>query len=418
MEFSRFGRRFTGDSGILQLMADLGEGLAAGEDAIMLGGGNPAYIPQMQARLRDAMLRVMERPGEFERMVGDYSSPQGHVGFIDALAGLLHQQYGWPIGPENIVLTNGSQTAFFFLFNLLAGRFENGRRKKILLPLAPEYIGYADVGVDGDIFVANRPDIEFIDEHTFKYHVNFDSLEVTEDIGAICVSRPTNPTGNVLSTEEVHELAALAAVHDIPLILDNAYGLPFPAITFVDAEPVWTDHTILCMSLSKLGLPAARTGIVIGSPAVVKALSAMNAIVSLAPGSMGAALVADLVRTGEIIHLSRDLIRPFYQRKSEQAIQWLREAMGELPCYIHKSEGAFFLWLWFKDMPISSAELYRRLKARSVIIVPGHYFFPGLHEEWRHKHECIRMNFAQEEHIVRKGIHIIAEEVRRAYAGG
>jgi len=74
-----------------------------------------------------------------------------------------------------------------------------------------------------------------------------------------------------------------------------------------------------------------------------------------------------------------------------------------------------FLWLWFKDLPITSQELYERLKERRVIVVPGHYFFPGLNEEWRHKHECIRMTYSQDEETVREGIRIIGEVVRRAY---
>ena len=98
---------------------------------------------------------------------------------------LLKAELGWKIGPENIALTNGSQTSFFYLFNLFAGDFGNGVRKKILLPLAPEYIGYADAGVAEDYFTANKPDIEYIDDRLFKYHVNFDAITCGEEIGAI-----------------------------------------------------------------------------------------------------------------------------------------------------------------------------------------------------------------------------------------
>ena len=77
-----------------------------------------------------------------------------------------------------------------------------------------------------------------------------------------------------------------------------------------------------------------------------------------------------------------------------------------------KPEGAFFLWLWFEGLPITSAELYQRLKARGVLVVPGHYFFPGLAGEWRHRHECIRMNYAGDDAAVRRGLRLIAEEVR------
>ncbi|SVD71253.1 uncharacterized protein METZ01_LOCUS424107, partial [marine metagenome] len=79
-------------------------------------------------------------------------------------------------------------------------------------------------------------------------------------------------------------------------------------------------------------------------------------------------------------------------------------------------EGALFLWLWFEDLPITSQELYERLKARGVLVVSGHYFFPGLDEPWRHKDECIRVTYAQDDKVVQKGLSIIADEVRKAYA--
>jgi len=418
MQFSKFGHKFTGTSGILQLMDDLGRALASGEEVIMLGGGNPAHIPAVQERFRERMHRILEENDAFERMIGNYAAPQGDVAFIEALAELLNREYGWGLTPANIALVNGSQTAFFFLFNLFAGEFEEGTRKKILLPLAPEYIGYADVGLTEEFFIATRPEIEYIDEHTFKYHVDFDALVVTDEIGAICVSRPTNPTGNVLMDAEIERLRDLAHRHDIPLIIDNAYGTPFPHIIFTDARPVWDEHVILCMSLSKLGLPSARTGIIVANEEVITAVSGMNAVISLAPGSLGAILALDLVRSGEIIYMSREVIKPYYQRKAEQAMAWLWEEMRDLEFYIHKPEGSFFLWLWFPGLPITCQELYERLKARRVLVVPGHYFFPGLKEEWRHKQECIRMTYSQDEEMVHEGVRIIAEEVRRAYGGG
>lgn len=418
MQFSKFGSKFSGGtSGILQLMDDLGRALASGEEVIMLGGGNPAHIPAVQERLRERMQRILAERGAFERMIGNYATPQGDVAFIKALADLLNREYDWRLTPANIALVNGSQTAFFFLFNLFAGEFADGTRKKILLPLAPEYIGYVDVGLTEDFFVASRPEIEYLDAHTFKYHVDFDTLTVTEEIGAICVSRPTNPTGNVLTDAEIEKLRRLAHQHDIPLIIDNAYGTPFPHIVFTDVQPVWDDHVILCMSLSKLGLPAARTGIIIANEEVITAVCGMNAIISLAPGSLGAILALDLVRSGEIIYMSREVIQPYYQRKAEQAMAWLWEELRDLEFYIHKPEGSFFLWLWFPELPITCQELYERLKARRVLVVPGYHFFPGLREEWRHRQECIRMTYAQDEETVHKGIRIIAEEVRRAYGG-
>ena len=415
MHLSRFGQKFTGHAGILDLMDDLGRALAGKEKVYMMGGGNPSHIPAVQQRLRQSMEGILRDNGAFERLIGNYAAPQGDVAFIEALAKLLHEHYGWDIGPENIALTNGSQNAFFFLFNMFAGPMPDGSRRKVLLPRAPEYIGYADAGLSDDFFLSARPDIAVIDAHTFKYHIDFDAIHMDESIGAICVSRPTNPTGNVLTDEEVRRLSEMAHTYDIPLIVDNAYGTPFPHIIFTDAEPFWDDHVILLMSLSKLGLPGPRTGIVIANEEVIRGVVALNAITNLAPNPIGAALVRDWVETGEIVRISRDIIQPYYRHKAEQAIEWLHQAMDDLPFYVHVAEGAIFLWLWFKDLPITSRELYERLKARRVIVVPGEYFFPGLQEEWPHKYECIRMTYSQDEETVREGIDIISDVVHRAY---
>lgn len=417
MNVSKFGRKMATQSGIGQLMDDLGDALAQQGDILMLGGGNPAHIGEVQCHFRQSMMAMLQNGDRFERAVGDYDPPEGSTHFIQAVADLLHAQFGWNIGPQNIALTNGSQSAFFILFNLFAGTYDDGTAKKILFPLTPEYIGYCDVGLTPGLFTAIKPRIEHIDEHLFKYRVDFDRLDVTDDIGAICVSRPTNPSGNVLTNDEIATLADLADAKGIPLIVDNAYGLPFPHIVFTDAEPLWNENTVVCMSLSKLGLPGTRTGIVLARPEIVEMIARVNAVMSLAPGSMGTAIATELVRSGEILHISRDVIRPFYEKKAQQALNQFHQHLQGVDYHIHRPEGAFFMWLWLRGLPITSQQLYERLKAHHVIVVPGHYFFPGLTDPWPHTHECIRVSYAQSTDVVSRGIEIIATEIKHAYAG-
>ncbi len=415
MEFSAFGQKFTRHSGITQLMDDLNQGLTAA-NTIMLGGGNPAAIPEVMAYL-DQQAQELLKTGDLLKAVANYDGPQGKDSFIQALAELLSNELGWQVAPENIALTNGSQTAFFYLFNLLAGDFKGGRKKKVLFPLAPEYIGYGDSALDEDHFVACKPEIRQFDNGMFKYYVDFDSLEVGDDIGLICVSRPTNPTGNVLTDEEIRHLDQIARDKGIPLLIDNAYGTPFPNIIFSDATPFWNDNTILCMSLSKLGLPGVRCGIVIANPTIVKAITNISGIVNLAPGSMGPALTLPMIKNGDIINLSNHVIKPFYQNKAEQAVEWLQQAIPLPQFHIHKPEGALFLWLWFEDLPIHCQELYQRLKQKGLLVVPGHYFFPGIEDDdWAHSKQCIRLNYAQPEADVKAGIEILAKEVLAIYA--
>ena len=414
MKFSDFGKRFAGEIGIGELMDDLGDALVSDPAPLMLGGGNPAHVPEVQALFRSRMEDILSSAGEFERVIGNYDTPQGAKAFVGALADLFRAEFGWKIGPENIALTNGSQNAFFSLFNLFAGKFDGGQLKQVLLPLAPEYIGYSEVGLEPDFFRANRPEIELLDDRLFKYRVDFDRLKMDNNIGAVCFSRPTNPTGNVVTDEEVSRLRQLANSQGVPLIIDNAYGTPFPNIIFSEAHPVWDENIVLCLSLSKFGLPTLRTGIVIAKEETIRVVSRMTSVLSLAPGSLGPALALDLVKSGEITRVSNDVVKPFYQQKSARAVAQLRrEINDEIPMRIHKPEGALFLWLWFEGLPISSLELYQRLKKKGVLVVSGHYFFPGMEQDdWAHKEQCIRVTYAQDDKVVEKGISLIAEEIR------
>ena len=419
-QFSKFGEHLGSGSGIGELMDDLGHALASGgPDLKMLGGGQPARIPEINAVWRRRLEELMEETGGLDRALTTYDPPGGNPRFREAVAGLFREEFGWEIGPENVAVTSGGQTAFYYLFNLLAGEMQDGSRRRILLPLVPEYIGYANQGVGGDLFRAVTPIIEKTGPHEFKYRVDFDRLEVTPDIAAICASRPTNPTGNVLTDDEIARLSEIAARHHIPLIIDNAYGAPFPGIIFTDATPFFAGHVILTLSLSKIGLPGTRTGIVIGPPEIVRALGSMSAIAGLSNPSLGQQITLPLIRSGEILRLSREVVGPFYREKCNLARKFAADSLGdEMDWYMHVSEGALFLWLWFPGLAISSQELYERLKQRGVLVIPGHHFFFG-HEDadWRHRHECIRVSYAMDEAVVRDGLRIIAEEVSRAGRG-
>lgn len=416
MRFSLFGQKLSGNAGIVQLMDDLGDALRTNPNMIFMGGGNPARIPEMELAFTAALEKIMQDPLQLQQLLGVYQPPQGDAELLDAIAELLSNEYGWPLSRENIALSNGSQSAFFVLFNLFAGEFEGGIKKHIQFPLAPEYLGYADLGLTDNFFSATRPSIEILDDGFFKYHIDFSQLCITDFTGALCVSRPTNPTGNVISDEELRRLDQLAQVHNVPLIVDGAYGTPFPNILFANIQPHWNANTILVLSLSKLGLPGARTGVVIANPDVISAFFQANTILNLACGNFGPALMKHLVKEREILKLSRDVVAPFYQARMEKAVLIFKQHLSGIPCYIHKPEGAIFLWIWFKDLPITSDELYQRLKVKGVLVISGHHFFSGLAEDWPHSRECLRVTYCQDVEVVERGAAIIADEVRSLYA--
>lgn len=417
MRLSRFGERFTRLTGARELMEDLGAALATEDPVMMLGGGNPAHIPAMLDFFRAQFAAVLADPREFRRLVADYADPAGELTCRRAIADLLVRECGFPVTADHVALTAGSQHGFFLLFNLLAGHGSDGVDRRILLPLTPEYVGYADVGVDSDLFVARRPRIELVGTDLFKYHVDFPALDDAGSLAAVCVSRPTNPSGNVLTDDELARLRAFARARGVPLVIDGAYGLPFPRIVFTDATPVWDDDTILILSLSKLGLPGVRTGIIVARPELVRALGAATAVTSLAVGSVGPVLVRSALADGTLTRLAREVIEPWYRARAGEALAWLRTALAGCEYRVHCPEGALFLWLWLPRLTVTSAELYRRLKARGVLVLSGHHFFPGLGDDpWPHRQQCLRITYATDAASVQRGLAILGEEVRRAHA--
>ncbi|NVK29683.1 MAG: valine--pyruvate transaminase [Gammaproteobacteria bacterium] len=414
MRISQFGDRYTGDTGILQLMDDIVAAQKSG-DVCMLGGGNPAILPKVNQVFQKAIQAMAADESAFAQSVASYASPAGHLRFRQTLANWLNQRFNWDISEDHIAITNGSQNAFFQLFNLFGGTNRDNQPQNIVLPMAPEYIGYTDVPVQTQVFKSFKPSID-LDGRRFKYRVDFDQFEIDPQTVALCCSRPTNPTGNVLTDDEVRQLAAKAKAADIPFILDNAYGLPFPGIINIDSQPYYDDNTILCLSFSKLGLPGLRTGIVIAQPALIKALSGMNAIMNLAPSNVGPAALEPLFRDNTIDDICQNDIQPFYQSQAEYAAAQLLSMTEGTPLRIHKSEGSIFLWVWCENLPMHSSELYERLKSQGVIVVPGHHFFPGLEDDWRHKQECLRISIAQPKDVLDRGIELIARVINQTYA--
>ncbi len=413
MHFSNFGQKFCTKSGIGELMNDLASLPAGNAPIYALGGGNPAPLPALQAAFLEMLQFYAENQKDLQQNTFNYPSPQGHTGFIAVLVERLNEQYGWSLSEKNIALTNGSQNAFFMLFNLLAGKTHLGF-KRIQLPMAPEYIGYEDTGLSENMFISQKPLIEKLDNRQFKYRIDSEALQIQNDAAALCVSRPTNPTGNVITDSELALLDKLSTQHGIPLIIDNAYGAPFPNIIHVPNKLLWHDNIILSMSLSKLGFPGVRTGIIVANQEIVEALTQMNAVMNLSPCALGPSIMQPLFKNDKILQLCSDHITPFYRQRANDALTWFNDAFSDVNAFVHKPEGSIFLWLWFPSLNIDTAELYQRLKKIGVLVVPGHYFFPGVDKSWPHTRQCVRVNISGDAATIQTGLRLIADAVRQA----
>jgi valine--pyruvate aminotransferase len=258
--------------------------------------------------------------------------------------------------------------------------------------------------------------IDLIGDQQFKYGIDLERFKLSiETSGAVCLSRPTNPSGNVVTDTELTHVAQQCAATEVPLIIDGAYGLPFPGMIYTQATPFWDDNTILCLSLSKLGLPGVRTGIIVAAREVTELIRNANAINGLAPTRVGPELVLPLLANNRLDELCETVIRPHYLSKQSLALNSLLEAAKGLPIRVHRTDGAMFLWVWFENLPGGTQKLYELAAAEGVVTVAGHHFFQGLTRHWQHANECLRVNYAGDPNTVETGIKRLITLARRLY---
>src|SRR5262249_39789930 len=138
-------------------------------------------------------------------------------------------RFGWDLGPRNVVVGPGSQLLCFIAAALFTGPGAP-RPANLVLPMVPGYTAYQGLwltpgGVSGVEAAVHRESAR-----SFRYQFDFAALENRTDVGLMLLSSPSNPAGRCLDAGEQERLIGVAAALDAPLLVDNAYGEPFPGI--------------------------------------------------------------------------------------------------------------------------------------------------------------------------------------------
>ena len=416
---TQFGEAMSHLTGVRAIMKDIIETLRAGQgrEFINLSAGNPVILPEVEQLWRDCTQDLLNS-AEYGEVVCRYGTSQGYGPLVEAICHDFNQRYGLSLTHRHILITPGSQALYFLAANALGGYTRSGQMKDIVLPLSPDYTGYGGISLVPEAVKAYRPTLE-VDEagHRFKYRPDFSQVQVTADTGFVLFSRPCNPTGNVISDDEVRQIADLAAVHQVPVLIDSAYAPPFPALNFTEMTPIFGDNILHCMSLSKAGLPGERVGVAIGDPALIEVLECFQTNFCIHSSRYGQAIAARAIASGALADISERVIRPYYQDKFAVLEAALESAMPRsVPWYLHRGEGAIFAWIWFDHLPITDQDLYQRLKQEGVIVVPGNPFFPGLREDWPHTRQCLRISLTASATELTTATERLAQVVDELYA--
>ena len=326
MRFSPRVERLSGaGAGVWGVHADAARLRDAGRDVIFLTVGDPDQAPP--AAVVEATIAALRR-----NRTG-YAPTIGYPRLREAIAARLRRRTGQPCGADNVVVTPGAQGGLFCVLQCLAGPGD-----EVIVP-EPAYATYeAVVGASG----ARMVNVRLRAERGFHPDLDDIAAAVTPRTRVVWINSPHNPTGAVLTAEEVAGIAELCRDRDLWLLSDEVYEDLAFARPHVSpwSLPGMAERTVVVSSLSKShAMPGFRLGWAIGPPALSRHLFDL-----LLCAFFGA---PPFIQDGALAALERDLpeaaaLREAYRRRALMLSAILAEAPN---CRAAPPEGGMFVLL-------------------------------------------------------------------------
>ncbi len=350
--------------------------------SVDLGIGEPSLKPDM-APFEAAIAWVRE-----------HGCPYTTYDGLPELRELVAGVYGGAFfrGAENVCVTNGSQEAIYLAIKTLA---EPGRDE--VLVTNPGYPVYHKVcELEG---IAWRS-VELLASDAFTTRAAPILAAVTSRTRIIVLASPANPTGAVISPDEIRALARGLAARSGPpiyLLVDEVYReLTYtvePYASFADHYP----HTVIVESLSKsCALTGLRIGFLIGPADVVQAASRIHSLMLMSASQFGQRVALEILRDPARLRAQV----PWYveQRRATLA------TAAENRLNVIEPAGAFYVLLRLPERLAadSTAAAYDLLDKADVVTVPGAVFASNTEG-------YLRVTWAAQREAVVEGLKRIAE---------
>ena len=222
--------------------------------------GNPSVaVPK---EFTDEMIRLLET--EDTMTLHGYTPSLGNPLYKEKIAKSLNERFGMNYGPEHIFPTTGAAGAIAHAVRAVT---QPGDELITFAPYFPEY---------GPYITGAGVTLRIVPADTESFQINFSKFEemMNENVMAVLINTPNNPSGVAYSTETLKKLADFLEMkskeygHTVYLISDE----PYREIVFKGADAPYVSkfyaNTLSCYSFSKsLSLPGERIGYVAVNPA-------------------------------------------------------------------------------------------------------------------------------------------------------
>lgn len=329
------------------------------KDIISLGVGEPDFVTPW--RVRDAAVYALEK-GKTQ-----YTANAGMPELREAIGQYLSTQFNLTYDPakEMIVTVGGSEGIDLALRALI----EPG--DEILVP-EPSYLPYTPISsLCGGVPVG----IETFAENQFKLTAESLKAAITPKSKVLILCYPSNPTGAIMSYEEMLPIAKLVKEHDLIVISDEIYAeLTFKGkhVSFASL-PGMKDRTILVSGFSKaFAMTGWRMGYTCGHPDIISAMLKIHQYTIMCAPIMGQTAALEALTNGGLEE--KDRMMESYNQRRRLVVQGFRD-MG-LEC--HEPLGAFYAFPSIRSTGLTSEQFAERLLLESkVAAVPGHVFGKG-----------------------------------------
>ena len=348
--------------------------LSAGEPDF----GTPSFIVEASIQaLRDGFTRYGPASGDPELKL--------------AIARKLTAENGLPTSAEQVLVTNGGKQAIYNLFQVLLNPGD-----EVLIP-APYWLSYPEMAR-----LAGARPVAVPSSAADGFRLDLQALEaaITPATRLLVINSPGNPTGRVLSRDELQQLAELVRRHPRLLVMtDEIYEyLLEEGVThhsFAAVAPDLRDRCFMVNGFAKgWAMTGWRLGYLSGPASVIKAAAALQ--------SQSTSNVCSFAQRGAVaaIEASRDCVREMavsYDQRRTLLVEGLQALPG---ITLVPPKGAFYA---FPQLPEACGDsvnfCQRALEQEGLAIVPGGAFGDD---------RCVRLSCAVSRETITDGLSRLA----------